>query len=512
MAKNPKKTSNSIRYIFNIGSLLGFLIAGLSATLIIILLAYEMLSGHLNNYLGIVTFFALPGGIVFGLAMVVTGALWARHRQRVRGLSEAPPMPRIDLNDPHKRFHVIFFTIATFGLMAVVGIASLQGIHFAESPAFCGQLCHPPMKPEFEAWQNSPHANIRCVECHIGEGIQYHIKAKLNGTKQLYSILTGTFPTPIEVPVHNMRPANETCGKCHWKDKYYSGREKVFYHNAPNEANSSRQTTLLMKIGGSPKEPHAKGIHWHIDQNITFVSSDSERQEIPYIALKNADGSVTEYIDSEKTLSKEEIAKGHKRKMDCIDCHNRPTHIFHAPSQEIDDNFASGKLDHSLPYLKKTMLELLSANYKNEEEAKAAIDKGIREFYDKNYPAVATAKAESIKNATEVAQKIFKRNFFPKMKLAWNTYPNNVGHLYFPGCFRCHDGKHKSAAGKVISKECNLCHTMISQTQENIPAGAKVTSFVHPVDIGNEIMTTNCSECHLPKQAEGEKKAHKAGH
>jgi hypothetical protein len=83
------------------------------------------------------------------------------------------------------------------------------------------------------------------------------------------------------------------------------------------------------------------------------------------------------------------------------------------------------------------------------------------------------------------------------MKVSWNTYPNHIGHFYTPGCFRCHDGKHKSAEGKIISKDCNLCHTVLDQVQENIPAGTKVTSFVHPVDIGDEIMTTNCSDCHM---------------
>jgi hypothetical protein len=199
--------------------------------------------------------------------------------------------------------------------------------------------------------------------------------------------------------------------------------------------------------------------------------------------------------------------------MDCIDCHNRPTHIYHSPSQEIDENFASGKLDLKVPYLKKTLLDILSAPYKSEKEAKGAIDKGIRAFYEKNYPAVASSKADSIKAAEEVALQIYKRNFFPEMKVSWNTYPNNIGHLYFPGCFRCHDGKHKNAAGKIISKDCNLCHVVLNQIQENIPAGTKVNKFVHPVDIGDEIMKTNCSECHLPKAAEGEKKeAKKTGH
>ena len=82
------------------------------------------------------------------------------------------------------------------------------------------------------------------------------------------------------------------------------------------------------------------------------------------------------------------------------------------------------------------------------------------------------------------------------MHVSWNTYPNFIGHFYTPGCFRCHDGKHKSAEGKIISKDCNMCHTVLSQKQENILEGAKPGNFVHPVDIGDELMKTNCSDCH----------------
>jgi hypothetical protein len=92
---------------------------------------------------------------------------------------------------------------------------------------------------------------------------------------------------------------------------------------------------------------------------------------------------------------------------------------------------------------------------------------------------------------------MYKRNYFPLMKVTWATYPNHIGHFYTPGCFRCHDGKHKNAKGKIISKDCNLCHIVISQKQENIPAGSQVKDFVHPVDIGDEMIRTNCSECHL---------------
>ena len=184
--------------------------------------------------------------------------------------------------------------------------------------------------------------------------------------------------------------------------------------------------------------------------------------------------------------------------MDCIDCHNRPAHSYNPPSQELDHAFVAAKLDPALPFLKKLAGELLEKPYKSTEEATAAIDKGIQEYYAKNYPALVTSKAASIKQASEEVQRIYSRNFFPKMKVVWSAYPTHMGHFYFPGCFRCHDGKHKNAAGKIISKDCNLCHSVISQIQENIPKGTLVKNFVHPVDIGDELMKTNCNECHAP--------------
>ena len=202
-------------------------------------------------------------------------------------------------------------------------------------------------------------------------------------------------------------------------------------------------------------------------------------------------------MDTEKPLSKEEIAKAEKRVMDCTDCHNRPTHIYRSPGQEMDENFVSGHIDIALPYMKKVAVEILSKPYKSKAEAHAAIEREIPAYYAKNYPAVAKGKAAAIQKAVAEVKDIYTRNFFPDMKVSWNTYPNHIGHFYAPGCFRCHDGKHKSPQGKIISKECDMCHTVISQKQENIPPGTQVKNFVHPVDIGDEMMKTNCSECHM---------------
>lgn len=483
-------------YAWNLISLVGMILAVTATGLIIGFLSYEGITGVEKPYLGLMTYFLFPGMLIVGLILVPLGAFLVREKRRRHPEAEISPFPKVDFNEPHKRHMFIFFVIASIIFVLIVSVASLKGYEFTESTTFCGELCHVVMEPEHVAWSNSPHAKVKCVECHVGPGAAWYVKAKISGMRQLYAVLFKTYPETIGTPIENLRPARDTCEHCHWPEKFYAGRQKVFYHYAPNEENSPREINMLINIGGTPKSEHSKGIHWHIGQEVSYIATDHQRMNIPYIAVKEKDGTITEYMDSEKPLTKEEVAKSQKRVMDCLDCHNRPAHIYRAPGIEMDEALAGRRIDGSLPYLKKVAVEVLTRPYAKKEEAKATIAKELPEYYAKNYPAVAKAKQKEIEHAVVVVQDIYNRNFFPSMKVSWNTYPNHIGHFYTPGCFRCHDGKHKTAAGKVISKDCNMCHTVLSQKQENIPAGTQVKEFVHPVDIGDELFKANCSDCH----------------
>ena len=484
-------------YAWNLISLVGMVMAVTAAGLIVGFLSYEGITGVEKPYLGLMTYFLFPGMLIFGLILVPVGAFFVRQKRRnTPAGEEIPPFPRVDFNDPRKRHLLIFFMIASVFFVLIVAVASLKGFEFTESTTFCGEVCHVVMGPEHTAWSNSPHAKVKCVECHVGPGAAWYVKAKISGMRQLYAVLFHTYPETIETPIDNLRPARDTCEHCHWPAKFYAGRQKVFYHYAPNEANSPREINMLINIGGTPNTNHAKGIHWHIGTDVSYISTDKKRINIPYIKVVGKDGKIDEYVDTEKPLTKDQIAKLPHRAMDCTDCHNRPTHIYRAPGVEMDEGFVSGRIDASLPYLKKVAVEVITRPYKTKEEAKATIAKEIPAYYAAKYPALATAKAKQIQQAVEQVQDIYERNFFPSMKVSWNTYPNYIGHFYTPGCFRCHDGKHKSAEGKIISKDCELCHTLLSQKQENIPEGTKPKNFVHPVDIGDELIKTNCSDCH----------------
>ncbi|BDV41392.1 cytochrome c [Geotalea uraniireducens] len=483
-------------YLWNPISLVGFLFVFVATGLIITFLALEMITGMDQPYIGLLVYFAFPALLILGILLVPFGGWRTRNRQRTARPDEIPVYPTLDFNDPHKRHLFIFFVLATVVFVLIVTIASILGYEFTESTTFCGELCHTVMQPEHTAWKNSPHARVKCVECHVGPGAKWYVKAKISGLRQVWAVLAHTYPTPIETPIENLRPARDTCEQCHWPEKFYSGRQKVFYHYAPNKENTPREINMLINIGGTPKSPHSKGIHWHIGTEVFYIARDKKRLDIPYIAVQQKDGSFVEYMNTEAPLRKEEITAANKRLMDCTDCHNRPTHIYRSPSQEMDEHIVSGLIDPTLPYIKKVAVELLEKPYASQEEATAAIGEALPAYYAKNYPEVAKQKAAAIKHAVEQVKDIYSRNFFPKMKVAWNTYPNHIGHFYSPGCFRCHDGKHKAANGRVISKDCNLCHTVIGQKQENIPPGKEVKEFVHPVDIGNALYTANCSDCH----------------
>jgi len=495
---------HKVGFAWNLISLIGMVLAVTAAGLIIVFSAFEAISETEHAYLGLMTYFLFPGMLIVGLLLVPVGAWLVRSRRRnaaIEGMvsleEEIPPFPVLNLNDPNKRHLLIFFVLASVVFVIIMAVASIQGFEFTESTTFCGELCHPVMTPEFTAWKNSPHAKVKCVECHVGPGSAWYVKAKISGMKQLYAIVFHTYPETIETPIENLRPARETCEQCHWPDKFSVARQKIFYHYAPNEDNTQRKIDMLIHIGGSPMAATANGIHWHISSEVSFIARDQKRNDIPYIAVKDKNGKITEFMDTEKPLTKDEVAKGRKRLMDCTDCHNRPAHIYRSPGESIDLNFVSNRIDRKLPFLKKVAVEMLNRPYKTKEEGLETIAKDLPAYYAKNYPQLAQEKQVSITTATGVVKDIYQQNFFPAMKVKWSTYPNNIGHFYTPGCFRCHDDKHKSAEGRFISKSCDICHAVLGQVQENIPPGALVNQFVHPVDIGNELYKTNCSECHV---------------
>jgi hypothetical protein len=331
-----------------------------------------------------------------------------------------------------------------------------------DSPAFCGQVCHTVMQPEFVAHQAGAHSKVACAECHIGSGASWFVKAKVNGTRQVISVLGNSYARPIPTPVHNLRPALETCGECHTPGRFHGEKAVVVPEFQSDEHNTSSVTRLLMHIGGgSPALGMGGGIHWHAnsDVEIDYVAADDERQTIPYVRVKDADGSVREFKTSKVTDAG--IAGRERRRMDCVDCHNRPTHRFFATAERgVDAALLSGAIPASLPFARRETVAALKAEYPDRETAQRNIDARLREFYASHGSDGMTIDPRAVDRLVRGAQALYERNVFPDMKVTWGTHPSQLGHTDAPGCFRCHDDQHKSADGRVIKQDCELCHQM----------------------------------------------------
>jgi len=493
---SPKQHWAKLRLLLrNPISLAGVALALVSLGNIFLFSLIGLIAERPSPYMGILAYMVAPGFLIGGLLLIGVGA-WRERRKKA---GEVPVYPRIDLNDPGQRSAVISFGAFLVAFVMLSGVGSYKAYEFTDSVQFCGQTCHSVMKPEFTAYQLSPHARVGCVECHVGSGATWYVKSKLSGTRQVFAAMFNTFPRPIPTPVHNLRPAQETCEECHWPNKFYGAQLKVFTHSASDEKNTPRQIRMLIKTGGGdPATGAPEGIHWHMNiaNEIDYVAADDQRQIIPYIHVKDMRGRVTEYYAQDSTLSKEQVAKARRHRMDCVDCHNRPTHIYVSPDQAVDQALLARKLDASLPYIKQQAVAALTGKYDTTETALQAIAHDIDGFYESKYPDVAKNKQLEIRNAIEEVQQVFRRTTFPEMKLNWQTHPNNLGHFYFNGCFRCHDGQHVSAEGRVVSKDCTICHTLVGQEEGGTSiAAAPKLSFQHPVDLG-DLTQVNCSDCH----------------
>jgi nitrate/TMAO reductase-like tetraheme cytochrome c subunit len=476
-------------------SLAGIALAIVSLANIFLFVLIDLIAVKPSPYIGILAYMVSPAFLVFGLILILAGTLLERRKKVV----STEFYPRIDLNDRAQRSAVISFMTFLIVFVVVSSAGSYKAYEFTESVAFCGQLCHTVMSPEFTAYQLSPHARVACVDCHVGQGATWFVKSKLSGSRQVFAAAFNTFPRPIPTPVHNLRPAQDTCEQCHWPKKFYGGQLKVFTHYANDEKNTMRQVRMLIKTGGGdPATGAPEGIHWHmnISNKIEYIAADEKHQIIPYIHVEDQQGRVTDFYAKDSTLSKDQIAKSPRHRMDCVDCHNRPTHIYVPPDQSVDQSLQARRLDASLPFIKQEAVTVLTATYATTGAALQGIAKGMDDFYESKYPEVARNKQLEIRNAVTEVQQIFQRTTFPEMKLNWQTHPNNLGHYYYNGCFRCHDGQHVSNDGRVIGRDCNQCHTLMSQAEGAASmAASENQSFKHPVDLG-DLTQVSCADCH----------------
>ncbi len=474
-------------------SLAGIWIAVLGLALAATLTVYDTLKGGESVYLGLLTFLILPGVVAVGCAVILVGML--RERHRVAEGAEPHPLPSLDLNTPRgMRTLSLLVAAGTFTLLMVAALA-YEVYHYTESVRFCGELCHGVMAPEYVAFQRSPHARVTCADCHIGAGAGWYVRSKLSGVRQIFATLLGTYSRPIPTPIENLRPARETCETCHWPAKFFGAKLFVSPRFAYDPANTPRTLSMLLLIGGGQADQRkgGGGIHWHMlmQNKVTFQPADERQQVIAKVWTEKAGGSKVEYALQGGDRGGEG-GEGRILTMDCVSCHNRPTHIFLSPEVNVDAALLEGKINPALPGVKRRAVELLTGPYPDLPEALKGIREGMMASYGKG------ASAEVVEKSIAALEAIYRSNFFPEMRTDWRSHNNNIGHRDDPGCFRCHDGRHVSGEGKVITRACDACHTLptlgpLQAWTAGYPTG---TASWHPLPLGGRHALLNCDRCH----------------
>ena len=364
-----------------------------------------------NPYYGIIVFLIFPAFFVLGLILIPAG-VW-RCSKRRGGMRN---IPRLDVTGPAAIRFFGLITLLTVVNVAIVSAGTYTSVKYMDSNQFCGTVCHTVMTPEYTAYKNSPHSRVECVSCHIGPGAEWFVQYKLSGLGQVFAVTFNTYHRPLPPAIRSLRPSQDTCEQCHWPDKFQEDKLKVIRRYDDDEHNTEKTTVLTMHVGTKIHKAH-------VGKNIEYIAADSARQDIPWVS---ANGVVFKTRD---------IA-GERRKMDCIDCHNRPTHAFDMPGPAVDSALESGELDRSIPFAKRDAVLALTGK-------------------------------KPIEQAPLAVKRIYARNIFPEMMINWGTYPNNLGHDSFPGCFRCHDESHKNDQGKAITQDCSTCHEPLAISEPN---------------------------------------------
>lgn len=489
---------------YNWTSLSGATLAVISFFIIIFLFLVSILYSGGSSYLGLFTYIILPVFLVIGLILIPIGMI--RKTKKDKKTTPAPEQkkwPILNLDDTRYRNALIVFSFGTLIFLMVSAIGSYEAYHYTESVEFCGKLCHEVMKPEYIAYQNSPHARVACVDCHVGPGAGWYVKSKLSGLYQVYAVTTGNYPKPIATPVENLRPARETCEECHWPQKFYSRRLKFRKHYLADTKNTEWDITMEMKIGSNYEALGFKeGIHWHInpDVKIEYIATDDKREVIPWVRYTDTKtGKSVIYQSPDTTINARQVEPSKIRTMDCIDCHNRPSHNYHPPQEYFDNAITAGKVPKELPDIKVAAMGVLSEDFPTTDSAMEFIESEIYTYYELLYPEIYDTAKAMIDQAIEATKEEFKKNVFPGMNVKWNKYPNHIGHLNSEGCVRCHDDKHVSINGRTISRDCNSCHDIVAQGtpgKMEQASALKTLEFKHPIDIGKAWKETHCAECH----------------
>ena len=428
-----------------------------------------------NPYIGLLAFFAIPIVFLLGLALIPIGIALGRRRAAA-GLAAMP-----DRRAAWRRAG-IFFAVMTLANLVIASQTTYRAVQSMETIQFCGQTCHV-MKPEFTAHHGidsahnaaccalaPPHQAVACANCHIAPGAAGWFRAKMAGTRQLFEVAFNEYPRPIEGALESNRLVSSasTCEQCHARDAYIGPRLRIRPKFTDDEANTRTETVLLMRVGGGSSRG-IQGAHMGPGVRIRYAATDQKRQTIPWVEY-TAGGVTREYVASGANAGATHGLPIYE--MQCADCHNRAAHSFELPDRSVDRAIADGRISASLPFIKKIGLELLKADYSSQEEAMQKIQAGLNAFYQSKYGDVWSTRSSDVQLAGQTLAGIYQSNVFPDLKVNWGTYPNNLGHMDVPGCFRCHDDAHATPDKKTITQDCGACHELLA-VEEKSPAVLK---------------------------------------
>lgn len=456
-------------WLTSLGSVLALVAVALLLAALVMHLVHMGTHRATNPYVDMVTFMLLPALLAFGFVLVGLGT-WLERRRRGRGETHTVA---IEVGGPafvRKALLVGFLAVVA---LIMFGSFSYEAYHYTDSPEFCMKVCHEVMEPEGVAYERSPHANVACVKCHIGPGADWFVKAKLSGLRQVVAVITDDFSRPIPTPVHNLRPARDTCEQCHWPEHFHGSSLLVREHTEPDAENTPSVTAVVLKVGGQSKPGlAATGVHWHVDpaNEVRYRAVDEKREKIVEVVQSTPEGEVRFLSDDAEEFGDE----GEWRVMDCIDCHNRPTHIYELPYRALDDAFLAGRLDRAVPWLRAEAERVLFDTMPSEDTA-ADVAAALVAVYEEDHPEDLPALRAVLDPTAEVLAAILERNVFPAMKVEWGTYPSHVGHMDVygdytesGGCFRCHDDLHEAEDGRTISQDCDACHTIVAERETDL--------------------------------------------
>ncbi len=496
----PRPGPGPVALYRNWTSFAGTGIAAVGLFVFVVLTAYHTIGGGalVEPYGDLVIVFGPPILVIAGVVVVLTGMYvqWIRWRKH-KPLSFAR-YPKWDLNVARERKALLVVAIGAVLLSVPAIYGGYRAYLYTDAVPFCGAVCHS-MTPEYVTYGLSPHARVACAQCHVGPGATGYIESKVRGVDELVETMQDRYPRPIPVPVMALRPVRGNCEKCHWPADFFGAKLWRQVHFLSDEQNTRWEIDLLVLVGGGAPEGQSQlGIHWHVASTVEYVATDEGRQNITWVrAVDPRTGQANVYTS--KPQASTAAPAGEVRTMDCVDCHNRPSHILQSPDRSMDVALADGRLDASLPFIKQQGVAALTAAYGNGQQAVQGIDSAVRSYYQSTYPQVYAGKQQAIHAAIAYLQQTYSRYFFPSMKVRWDTYYTNDNRVQFPGCFRCHDGQHKSLDGKVIRSGCNDCHRILQQGKAGslqFAQGPEGLAFQHPVDIGTAWAEQPCNSCH----------------